>query len=61
MAHFRPASVSCRKFHSSWAANTPSTILWAGNPLEGMSFKADVAMQIRNLPDGTKIRLQVKE
>jgi hypothetical protein len=35
--------------------------LWAGNPLEGMSFKADVAKQIRNLPDGTKIRLQVKE
>jgi len=35
--------------------------LWAGDPLEGMRFKADLAMQTRGLPDGTKIRLRVTE
>jgi hypothetical protein len=33
--------------------------LYAGSPLEGMTFKGDLAMQIRDLPDGTKIRLRV--
>lgn len=35
--------------------------LWVGNPLEGMLFKADVALQIRDLPDGTKVRLRVTD
>jgi hypothetical protein len=33
--------------------------LWAGNSVEGMRFKADVAIQTRNLPDGTPVRLVV--
>ena len=33
--------------------------LWIGDAVEGMRFKADVAMQTRNLPDGTQIRLVV--
>lgn len=33
--------------------------LWAGNPLEGMRFKADLAMQTRNLPDGAKVKLKI--
>jgi hypothetical protein len=32
---------------------------WAGDSLEGMRFKADLAMQTRNLPDGSKIRLHI--
>lgn len=32
--------------------------LWAGDPLEGMRFKADLAMQTRDLPDGSKVRLR---
>ncbi len=35
--------------------------LWAGNPLEGLSFKADLAMQKRGMPDGTKVRLRVRK
>ena len=35
--------------------------LYPGNPLEGLSFKAGIAMQTRNLPEGTKVRLRVKE
>jgi hypothetical protein len=35
--------------------------LWAGNPLEGFAFKADIVRQTRDLPEGTKIRLQMKE
>jgi len=35
--------------------------LWAGNSIEGMRFKADLALQTRNLPEGTKIRLKVVE
>lgn len=35
--------------------------LWLGNPLEGMRFKADIAIQTCALPDGTKIRLKVIE
>ena len=33
--------------------------LWAGNPLEGMRFKADVAMQTRHLPEGAKVKLNI--
>jgi hypothetical protein len=33
--------------------------LYVGSPLEGMTFKGGVAMKIRDLPDGTKIRLRV--
>ena len=31
--------------------------LWAGDAVEGMRFKADLAMQTTNLPDGTQIRI----
>lgn len=33
--------------------------LWAGNPLEGMRLKGDLAMQTRNLKTGTKVRLKI--
>jgi hypothetical protein len=33
--------------------------LWAGDAAEGMRFKADVAMQTRNMPDGTQVRLVI--
>ncbi|SRR5258708_2024827 len=33
--------------------------LWAGDAVEGMRFKADLAMQTRNLPGGTKVRLKI--
>jgi hypothetical protein len=33
--------------------------LWAGNAVEGMRFKADLAMQTRNLADGTKVAIIV--
>jgi hypothetical protein len=32
---------------------------WAGNPLEGMRFKADIAMQTRNLPEGAQVKLNI--
>jgi hypothetical protein len=35
--------------------------LYAGNPLEGMRLKADIAMQTRNLPEGAKVRLKIAE
>jgi hypothetical protein len=35
--------------------------LYAGHPLEGMTFKGDLAMQIRDLPHGAKIRLRVTD
>jgi hypothetical protein len=31
--------------------------LWAGDAVEGMRFKADLAMQTRNVPDGAQVRL----
>jgi hypothetical protein len=31
--------------------------LWAGNALEGMRFKADLAMQTRSLPNGVPVRI----
>ena len=33
--------------------------LWAGSPLEGMRFKANLAMQTRHLPDGAKVKLNI--
>lgn len=33
--------------------------LWAGDSVEGMRFKADIAIQTRDLPDGSTVRLQV--
>jgi len=35
--------------------------LYVGNPLEDMTFKGDVALQIRDMPDGKKIRLRVTD
>jgi len=32
---------------------------WAGNPLEGMRLKGDLAIQTRDLPDGAKVRLNL--
>jgi hypothetical protein len=31
--------------------------LWAGDAVEGMRFKADLAMQTRSVPDGAEVRL----
>jgi hypothetical protein len=31
--------------------------LWAGDSVEGMRFKADLALQTRRLPDGTAVKL----
>ena len=33
--------------------------LWAGNPQGGMRFKADLAMQTRNLPEGAQVKLNI--
>jgi len=33
--------------------------LWAGDAVEGMRFKADLAMQTRNLRDGAQVRLVI--
>ncbi len=33
--------------------------LWAGNPLEGMRLKADLAMQTRHVREGAEIKLNV--
>ena len=33
--------------------------LYVGNPLEGMTFKGDLAIKIRDLPEGAKIELRV--
>jgi hypothetical protein len=32
---------------------------WAGNPLEGMRFKGDLAIQTRDLPDGAQVKLNL--
>jgi hypothetical protein len=34
--------------------------LWAGNALEGMRFKGDLALQARHLPDGSQIKLNLR-
>ncbi|MFZ0815640.1 MAG: hypothetical protein WAM78_08975 [Candidatus Sulfotelmatobacter sp.] len=33
--------------------------LWAGDPVEGMRFKADLALQTRKLPDGSAVKLVI--
>lgn len=33
--------------------------LWAGDPIEGMRFKADLALQTRRLPNGSSVKLIV--
>lgn len=33
--------------------------LWAGNPLEGMRFKGDLAIQTRDLPEGATVKLNI--
>jgi len=33
--------------------------LWAGNPLDGMRLKADLAMQTRRLPEGARVKLNI--
>jgi hypothetical protein len=33
--------------------------LWAGNSLDGMRLKADLAMQTRHLPEGARVKLNV--
>ena len=35
--------------------------LWAGDAVEGMRLKADIALQTRDLPDGAEVRLIVGE
>ena len=35
--------------------------LWAGDAVEGMRFKADLATQTRSLPDGTRVRIVLAE
>jgi hypothetical protein len=35
--------------------------LWAGDAVEGMRFKADLAMQTRNLPDGAPVRIALEK
>jgi hypothetical protein len=34
---------------------------WAGDAVEGMRFKADLAMQTRSFPDGTRVRIVLAE
>jgi hypothetical protein len=33
--------------------------LWAGNPLEGMRLKGDLAVQTRDLPNGAQVKLNL--
>jgi hypothetical protein len=33
--------------------------LWAGDPIKGMRFKADLAIQTRDLPEGARVKLRV--
>ncbi|MGD0792326.1 MAG: hypothetical protein ABR920_11210 [Terriglobales bacterium] len=35
--------------------------LWAGDAVEGMRFKADLAIQTKNLPDGSQVRIIIGE
>jgi len=35
--------------------------LWAGDAVEGMRFKADLAMQTKSLPNGTEVRIVLGE
>jgi hypothetical protein len=33
--------------------------LWSGDAVEGMRFKADLALQTKDVPDGSQIRLEI--
>jgi hypothetical protein len=33
--------------------------LWAGDSVEGMRLKGDLAIQTRHVPEGTQVRLRV--
>lgn len=35
--------------------------LWAGDAVKGMLFKGEVAIKLKDLPDGTRVRLRVKD
>ncbi|HLJ25432.1 MAG TPA: SMI1/KNR4 family protein [Candidatus Angelobacter sp.] len=35
--------------------------LWAGDAVKGMLFKGELAVKVKDLPEGTQVRLQVKE
>jgi len=35
--------------------------LWAGDAIEGMRLKADLAIQTKNLPDGSQVRIIIGE
>jgi hypothetical protein len=35
--------------------------LYAVDAIEGMRFKADVARQIKDLPDGTRVQFRITE
>jgi hypothetical protein len=32
---------------------------WAGSPLEGMRFKADLAKQTRSMPEGATVKINI--
>jgi len=34
--------------------------LWAGDAVQGMRFKGDVALQIRDVPDGGAVKLKIE-
>jgi hypothetical protein len=33
--------------------------LWAGDAVQGMRFKGDMALQIRDVPDGGAVKLNI--
>jgi hypothetical protein len=35
--------------------------LWSGDAVKGMLFKAEIALKITHLPDGTRIQLKIKD
>jgi hypothetical protein len=35
--------------------------LWAGDAVKGMLFKAEIALKIKDLPDGAQIQLKIKD
>ena len=34
--------------------------LWAGDAVKGMLFKGEVALKVRNVPDGTPVKMEIK-
>jgi hypothetical protein len=35
--------------------------LWAGDSVEGMLFKGEVALKVRDLPEGSQVQMQIKK